>query len=222
MNRNALKAKTAWVQSRAFARPVNQVALASGEEGRRKITCARISLTFGDLGRVFFERRQTQREKTKVLHPRRSPDLDDLSASSVSHRHSVLSQAPTLIRGRLNPARNIAYWLVVGLRHQTSTPFESGEEHRKPAQRWMPSRAHLRRRSSSTKNIAIPLRVVQGEATFIRRLLALAVQLQYGVVCPRLKPWFISQGRKTSPVHLDVVRVRAIDQGSVREPLRHI
>ena len=168
------------------------------------------------------EKTNPKRKDEKFLHPRRSPDLDDLSASSVSHRHSVLSQAPTLIRGRLNPARNIAYWLVVGLRHQASAPFESGEEHRKPAQRWMPSRAHLRRRSSSTKNIAIPLRVVQGEATFIRRLLALAVQLQYGVVCPRLKPWFISQGRKTLPVHLDFVRVRAIDQGSVREPLRDI
>jgi len=130
MNRNALKAKTAWVQSRAFARPVNQVALASGEEGRRKITCARISFTFGDLGRVFFERRQTQREKTKVSTSEKIARL---------RRSLGIIRKPSTFRAIVS---SDAYpW-----------PFESGEEHRVLARRWTsPSNIYtvrIRRRTS--------------------------------------------------------------------------
>ena len=70
MNRYAMKVRSTWAQARAFAGPVDRVALASSEKRRSKDTCAWTILLFGGLGRVFPERRQTQREKTKSFYIR--------------------------------------------------------------------------------------------------------------------------------------------------------
>ena len=70
MNRYAMKVRSTWLQARAFAGPVDRVALASSEKRRSKVTCAWTIFQFGGLGRVFPEERQTQKRKDESFYIR--------------------------------------------------------------------------------------------------------------------------------------------------------